>query len=94
MPHWSDPLLVLLAEQPPGTTMLTLTLDEVAMLVGVPLPPGASTRGYWHARAPKAVGHRLRAAGWWVTQVQRRGDETTITFIRYELTPWGGGMLR
>ena len=88
MVHWSDPLLALLSKQPPGTTTLTLTLDDVAVLVGAPLPHGASTRGYWHARGPNAMGQRLRAVGWWVTQVQHRGAAMTITFTRYEFTPW------
>ena len=88
MPHWYDPLLVFLADQPPETVSVTLTLDEVAVLVGAPFPRGAFTRGYWHARGPNAVGQRLRAAGWWVTKVQPRGTATTIIFMRYELTPW------
>ncbi len=88
MPHWSDPLLALLAEQPPDTTTLTLSLAEVTALVGTSLPPSAKARGYWHARGPKAMGQRLRAVGWWVAQVECRGTATMITFMRYELTPW------
>ncbi len=87
MPHWSDPLLTLLAEQPPETTTLTLTLDEVAALVGASLPRSVASRSYWRLRAPKAMGARLRAAGWWVAQFEPRGPTATITFIRYELTP-------
>ena len=87
MPHWSDPLLALLAEQPQDTTTLVLTLDEVAALVGAPLPRSVMSRSYWRLRTPKAMGSRLRAAGWWVAQFEPRGPTTTITFIRYELTP-------
>ena len=43
MPHWSDALLALLAEQPPESITLTLTLDEVTVLVGALLPRGAAT---------------------------------------------------
>ena len=91
MPHWSDPLLTHLAEQSHDTATLTLTLDTVAALVGPSLPLGASSRGFWHARAPKAMGQRLRASGWWVAQLQRRSAAPTITFIRYERTPWATG---
>ena len=87
MAHWSDPLLALLAEQLPETTTLTLTLDEVATLVGAPLPCSVASRSYWRLRTPKAMGSRLRAAGWWVAQFEPRGPTTTITFIRYALTP-------
>ena len=87
MPHWSDPLLGLLDKQPSDTTTLTLTLDEVAALVGAPLPRAAASRTYWRARASKGMGQRLRAAGWWVVNFEHRWPETTLTFMRYALTP-------
>ena len=86
-PHWSAPLLARLAEQPPDVLTLTLTLDDVATIVGAPLPPGTSSRGYWHVRSPNVMGYRLRAAGWWVSRLKQRGDVTTLTFTRYELIP-------
>ncbi len=88
MPQWYDALVALLAAQSPDTTTVTLTVDELAALASGPLPASVSSRSYWHARGPNAMGQRLRAAGWWVTQVQPRGAATTITFIRYERTRW------
>ena len=88
MPHWYDPLFTLLAAQPPAITTLTLTVDEQAALAAGPLPAFVSSRAYWHARGPNAMGQRLRAAGWWVAQVQHRGGAMTVTFTRYERTQW------
>ncbi len=88
MPHWSDPLFALLAAQPRSTTAITLTVDELAALVGDQLPALVYRRSYWHARGPHAIGQRLRAAGWWVTSITTEEPGATITFMRYELTHW------
>ena len=47
MAAWFDPLLALLAAQPPATTTLTLTLGELAALASGPVPAGLATRTYW-----------------------------------------------
>ena len=82
MPQWYEPLFALLAEQPPGSTTLTLTFDELEALAAGPLPPSAFLRSYWRNRSPKSMGARLRAAGWWVTQLQPGDSAPTITFAR------------
>ena len=94
MPQWYNPLFALLAAQPPAVSTLTLTINELAALAAGPLPSSVYSRAYWHLRSPKAMGQRLRAAGWWVAAVQHRRAEPTITFIRYELTPWASGRWR
>ena len=70
--------LSLLATQPPTTTTVTRTVDELAALAALPLPASVYSRSYWRARGPNAMG-------------QRRGAEAAIIFMRYEryeLTPW------
>ncbi len=87
MPHWSDPLLALLAHQPAETTSVALTLDELAVLAGGSLPRSVYSRSYWRTQTPRGMGARLRAIGWWMTRLYVEGYGTTITFMPYELAP-------
>ena len=79
MPVWFEPLLTLLADQPPETTTVTLTLTEVAALASAPVPAGAATQLYWQGRG-SSVRRRLAAIGWRVGRLNRR--VATITFAR------------
>ena len=82
MPHvrWDAPLRTFLAEQPPETPSVALTLVDVETLVGGAVPPTGRTRGYWWDRGPRSMGQRLAVIGWRVTQV--RVHPPTITFVR------------
>jgi hypothetical protein len=82
MPSPYAPLATFLTSQPATTTTVTLTLDEIAQLLGHTLPAGAWARGWW--QRPRESG-RLRpwvAAGWRVTRVAMRQVAPTITFAR------------
>ena len=60
-----------LAAQPADRDRLTLSFNEIAQLVGAPLPPGAYLRDWW-SNSPRArvhTGHGWRPAG--VSRVER-----------------------
>ncbi len=79
--RWYEPLLTFLAEQPPGTLSVILTLTELEALAVQPLPASAMTRSYWRNRKNGAMGARLAARGWRVGPFGR-GPTSMITFIR------------
>ena len=81
MSHWSDPLVALLAAQPPETTSVTLTYTEVAALATGTLPVGAAARSYWWNSATGGMATRLRVSGWQLRR-WRRGREPILTFGR------------
>ena len=89
MAAWFDPVLALLAAQPPATTTLTLTLGELAALASGPVPAGLATRTYWRTPSNQ-IGRRLAAIGWRTASFNRRVQ--TITFSRFGpvLEPPGG----
>ncbi len=78
--QWFDPLLAFLAEQPPETTSVTLTVPAIAAIVGGDVPRAGLIRGYWRGRGKQSIGPRLAAIGWQVAHV--RGRPATITFER------------
>ena len=80
MSHWDAPLLAFLADQPPETTVVALTVAEVETLVGGRMPVSGLTRGYWWDRGRGSKGRRLAAIGWQVAHI--RGWPATITFVR------------
>ncbi len=80
MPHWYDPLLSFLAEQPAETTSVMLTVAELTTLVEGRLPANAMTRSYWWHRKPSSVSVDLTAIGWRV--IHMRGRPLAITFVR------------
>ena len=79
MAAWFDPLLARLAEQPPDTLTVTLTLDELEALASEPMPARAITHVYWqrHGSAPR---QRLAAIGWSMVRINRQ--VRTLTFAR------------
>ena len=84
MPHWSEPLVVLLAEQPADTTSVTLTIAELMMLAGGRLPAMAETRSYWWTPKSGSMVNRLAAIGWRAAHV--RGRPLALTFERVAAT--------
>jgi len=76
-----QPLADFLAAQPPETDSVMLTLAEVAQIVGQPLPPGASTRGWWGNQPASAQARAWLAAGW-RTVWQPRQFPVRIIFVR------------
>lgn len=55
--------------------------DEVAALVGGPIPDGVYARSWWSGTAGVALRRRIRAAGWRVARMDE-GVNATITFVR------------
>ena len=80
MAAWFEPLLTLLAEQPPDTPTLTLTLVEIEALAQGPLPAGAAARGYWQRHVADGLGRQMAAIGWRVRRFHRY--PTAVTFVR------------
>ena len=85
MQPWFAPLFGLLADQPAARLTLTLTLNELVVLVGEALPASAFIGPYWRARGPTGMARRLETAGWRVAFYQQQGCETTLTFARLPL---------
>ncbi len=81
MARWYEPLLAFLAAQPPETTRVTLTMEEVVALAAAPIPDSAYARQYWWQRRGARPPDRLWAAGWRVASMHE-WVETTITFVR------------
>ena len=79
MAAWFDPLIALLAEQPPDTTTVTLTLSDLEMLARGPLPASAATHLYWQGHT-SASRRRLAAIGWSMIRLNRGSH--TLTFAR------------
>jgi len=82
MPTRYQPLADFLAAQPAETASVSVTLAEVAALLGGPLPAAAGTQSWWaNARsAPHAAA--WLAAGWRVRRVRVRRPPGTVTFVR------------
>ena len=78
--RWYEPLLTFLAEQPPEMASVTLTVAELATLVGNRLPATAVTRAYWWTHKQGAIADRLGVTGWRVAHM--RGRPPVITFMR------------
>ena len=78
MAAWFDPLIALLAAQPPDTTTVTLTLGDLEALASRPLPAGAATHTYWQGQV--SVRRRLVAIGWRMARINRQSR--TLTFAR------------
>ena len=79
MAAWFEPLIALLAEQPPDTITVTLTLGALEALANGPLPAGFATRPYWW-RHDHGMGRRLAVIGWQTAHVGRRAQ--SVTFAR------------
>ena len=85
--RWYEPLITFLVEQSLETVNVTLTVAELASLVGNRLPVTAVTRTYWWAQKQGAIACRLEAIGWRVAHV--RGRPPMVTFER--LSPDASG---
>ena len=81
MPVRYQPLAAFLIAQPPEADSVTLTLAEVAQIVGQPLPAGASARGWWSNQLASAQARAWLAAGW-RTVWQPRQFPVQIVFVR------------
>src|SRR5688500_12691231 len=88
-PSKYEPLRRYLAGLPPALDTVTLTVTEVAAIVGVPLPVSARTNRFWlHARQPWGASSQARAwqgAGWRVAGFDDRAE--TVIFVRVASTP-------
>ncbi len=80
--HWYDPLLSFLAEQPPGTTSVMLTVAELTTLVGSRLPMRAMTRSCWHIHKDEEASAHVVAVGWRVASMH--GRPLVLTFERQQ----------
>ena len=77
------PLMRFLAAQPPETMRVTLTLREVARLVGT-LPAGAAGVGWWGNTRRSPQGRAWLDAGWQMQRVQLCQAVPAVTFVRAE----------
>jgi hypothetical protein len=84
-----DPLRRYLAELPPEVETVTLSVAEIAAIVGAPLPATARTSRFWqNARQTWVISSQARAwqgAGWRVAGFDYRAE--AVTFVRVDLTP-------
>ena len=77
-----DPLGAYLAGLPPEVAEVTLTLAEVATIVGAPLPRTAWAGIWWKGAATGTQARAWRAAGWRVARQALRADPPAVTFAR------------
>ena len=77
-----EPLRRHLAAQPPEVAEVTLTLAEVATIVGAPLPRTAWAGIWWKGAATGTQARAWRAAGWRVARQALRADPPAVTFAR------------
>ncbi len=77
-----QPLTEYLQEQPPETTRVTLTFEQLGAVLGERLPTSAWGRSWW-ANTPHA-GHARSwlNVGWRVVAVSVRGGGDAVTFER------------
>jgi hypothetical protein len=86
MPAKYQPLGAYLAGLPADVTHITLTLTEIAAIVGASLPPSARSRTFWtNARSARGGIVQTRAwrqAGWRIGTFDYRA--ATVTFTRVD----------
>ena len=87
-PSKYEPLRRYLAGLPPDQGLVTLSVAEVATIVGAPLPASARTSRFWlNARRTWGMSSQARAwqgAGWRVADFDYRAE--TVTFVRVDST--------
>ena len=66
---------------PTEVTHLTLTLPEIARLLGRPLPVSAHDVGFWTARNGTGIGRALRGAGFRADLVVTE-ESLAVRFVR------------
>src|SRR5215207_3558293 len=86
-----QPLADFLAAQPPETVTVTLTLAELAQLLGRPVPPSASTRAWWGNHPSSRRAPAWLAVGWRTQPPRLRQLPMRITFTRVPPAAGGGG---
>ena len=88
VPSKYEPLRRYLAGLPPALDTVTLSVAEIAAIVGAPLPTGARTPRFWaNARRPWDMSVQARAwqgAGWRVIAFDYRAE--TVRFVRVDAT--------
>ena len=65
-----------------STSTVTLTLAEIEVLLGLPLPPSARTRAWWMDRPERGYHRLLAPLGWTVSEVRRRHGVQSVTFVK------------
>ena len=61
---------------------VVLSLGEIETILGVPLPKGASTSGWWAKGRGDTHGRAWLDAGWSVASVTVRATVPLVTFVR------------
>ena len=84
-----QPLADFLAAQPPETAAVTLTLAEIAQLLGRPVPASAHTRAWWGNHPSSRRAPAWLAVGWRTQPPQSRQLPVRITFVRAPQTASG-----
>ncbi len=82
MPPRYQPLTEYLAALPPEIVRATLTLAEVAVLIGRPLPLSAYAATWWVNSTGRVHGAAWLSVGWRVSKVALRVPVPTITFTQ------------
>ena len=81
MPAKYAPLASYLAAQ--SNDRVTLTLAEIEMIIGMPLPWGARQRDWWQSTPWRtALRPAVHAAGWRIVLDSFWGREPVVTFVR------------
>jgi hypothetical protein len=77
-----QPLADFLAAQPPDVQQVTLTLDEVEAILGVPLSMSARLPSWWQVQHPGPHARTWRRVGWQVARPPSLGFGPRVTFER------------
>ena len=81
------PLADYLASPPAETTRMTLTLQQIEVLLGGPLPPSAGGASWWANTPGPPQSRAWLAAGWHVAARSLRSQPPAITFARGPAVP-------
>ena len=80
MARWYTTLITLLSAQTPETPELTVSLSELELLVGGPLPLSAYGRNLWTTTGSGKISAPIMRVGWRVSHFDR--DMRAVTFVR------------
>jgi hypothetical protein len=73
-------LAAYLAGQPPECDRLEMSLDDVAEVVGQPLPHGARFPSWWRNSPRRSHSRAWLTAGWEVAEISL--EDGTVVFVR------------
>lgn len=79
-PRWYTSLIILLSAQPLETPALTVSLAELEVLAGAPVPLGAYAARFWMNRSHGNANTTLAQVGWQFIRFDR--DTRSVTFVR------------